>query len=59
MQRRDDVREATIFGEAIHALVDDAFGTEELRRRGVSVRTADASLEDVFVTLTRAQAAGA
>jgi ABC-2 type transport system ATP-binding protein len=53
------VREATIFGEAIHALVEDAFAIRELERQGATVRTADASLEDAFVTLCRAQAAGA
>jgi ABC-2 type transport system ATP-binding protein len=54
---RPGVREATIFGEAIHALVEDAFAAEELERQGARVQPADASLEDVFVTLSRAQAA--
>jgi ABC-2 type transport system ATP-binding protein len=54
LQDQPGVREATIFGEAIHALVEDAFDTGELERRGVSVRTAAAGLEDVFVTLSRA-----
>ena len=31
------VREATIFGDAIHTLVDDDFATDELRRRGATV----------------------
>jgi ABC-type multidrug transport system ATPase subunit len=59
LQNQPAVREATIFGEAIHALVEDAFATGELQRRGAAVRTANAGLEDVFVTLSRAQAAGA
>jgi ABC-2 type transport system ATP-binding protein len=59
LQDRPAVREATIFGEAIHALVEDAFDTGALERQGASVRTTDASLEDVFVTLSRAQATGA
>jgi len=59
LQNQPAVREATIFGEAIHALVEDAFVTQELERQGSIVRTANASLEDVFVTLSRAQAAGA
>jgi ABC-type multidrug transport system ATPase subunit len=59
LQDRPAVREATIFGEAIHALVEDAFDTGELERQGASVRTAGAALEDVFVTLSRAQVAGA
>jgi ABC-2 type transport system ATP-binding protein len=49
------VREATIFGAAIHALVDDDFSTDRLIRHGLSVRTTGANLEDVFVTLSRAQ----
>jgi ABC-2 type transport system ATP-binding protein len=57
LQNRPAVREATIFGESIHALVEDAFAIQDLERQGASVRTADASLEDVFVTLSRAQAA--
>jgi ABC-2 type transport system ATP-binding protein len=59
LENQPAVREATIFGEAIHALVEDGFATEKLERLGASVRTASASLEDVFVTLSRAQAAGA
>jgi hypothetical protein len=57
LQDRPGVREATIFGEAIHALVEDTFATSELERQGATVRPAGASLEDVFVTLSRAQAA--
>jgi ABC-2 type transport system ATP-binding protein len=59
LQNQPGVREATIFGETIHALVEDAFAIEELesRRPGTTARTAGASLEDVFVTLSRAQAA--
>jgi len=57
LQAQPGVREATIFGEAIHALVENAFDTEEVERHGAAVRTADANLEDVFVTLSRAQAA--
>lgn len=49
------VREATIFGEAVHALVDEDFSPDELTREGVAVRDTAASLEDVFVTLSRAQ----
>jgi hypothetical protein len=59
LQDQPAVREATIFGETIHALVEDAFTTGELERRGATVRTAGVSLEDVFVTLSRAQAAEA
>jgi ABC-2 type transport system ATP-binding protein len=59
LQDRPGVREATIFGEAIHALVEDGFAADELERQGAVVRPAGASLEDVFVTLSRAQAAAA
>jgi ABC-2 type transport system ATP-binding protein len=59
LQTQPAVREATIFGEAIHALVEDAFDIQELERRGITVRATGAGLEDVFVTLSRAQAAGA
>jgi ABC-2 type transport system ATP-binding protein len=59
LQHQPGVREATIFGESIHALVEDAFAAAELERLGASVRTAQAGLEDVFVTLSNAQAAAA
>ena len=59
LQDQPAVHEATIFGEAIHALVEDSFGLHELERRGATVRAANANLEDVFVTLSRAQTAGA
>jgi ABC-2 type transport system ATP-binding protein len=58
LQDQPGVCEATIFGEAIHALVDEAFAIRELERRGAAVRAASASLEDVFVTMAREQAAG-
>jgi ABC-type multidrug transport system ATPase subunit len=58
LQGQPGVREATIFGESIHALVDETFATTELERRGATVRATGANLEDVFVTLSRAQAAG-
>jgi ABC-2 type transport system ATP-binding protein len=57
LQDQPAVREATIFGEAIHALVEDAFATEPLERQGATVRATDACLEDVFVSLSRAQTA--
>ncbi len=52
------VRDATLFGQSIHALVDDSV-TPELLSRLVSpepamVREIEPTLEDVFVTLTRA-----
>jgi ABC-2 type transport system ATP-binding protein len=49
------VREATIFGQAIHALVDDRYSLAELGLADATVHPADANLEDVFVTLARAE----
>jgi ABC-type multidrug transport system ATPase subunit len=51
LQGSPGVREATIFGESVHALVDEAL---ELRLpEGAEARAVTPSLEDVFVTLTR------
>jgi ABC-2 type transport system ATP-binding protein len=56
LRRRPGVREATIFGQAIHALVDVPYSKEKL---GLTpqhqVHETEPSLEDVFVTLARAQ----
>jgi ABC-2 type transport system ATP-binding protein len=53
------IRSATIFGQSIHALIDDRFDLDELRqqllRNGIAVteiRPLAPSLEDVFVELT-------
>jgi len=53
------IRSATIFGESIHALVEEHFNLDDLRAQlqadGISVtdiRPLTASLEDVFVELT-------
>jgi ABC-2 type transport system ATP-binding protein len=53
------VHEATIFGQAIHALVDEACTPAALGLDDAAVRPAKANLEDVFVTLARAQTKGA
>jgi ABC-2 type transport system ATP-binding protein len=58
MRKQPGVREATIFGQAIHALVDADRTMTQLGLEGRSVRPAEANLEDVFVTLSRAQTAG-
>ena len=60
----DGVREATIFGRAIHALVDDTPGVldglasrvESAGFRPVHIQPIESSLEDVFVTLTQGAA---
>jgi ABC-2 type transport system ATP-binding protein len=53
LRKRPSVREATIFGEAIHALAssDDTF--DDLKAEGISLRETQPNLEDVFVTLSR------
>jgi ABC-2 type transport system ATP-binding protein len=48
------VREATIFGQSVHALVEDG-AERHLGLEGASVRVTEPSLEDVFVTLSRLQ----
>jgi ABC-2 type transport system ATP-binding protein len=47
------VKEATIFGQAIHALVDETRSPADLGLAGLNVRPTEPSLEDVFVTLSR------
>jgi ABC-2 type transport system ATP-binding protein len=49
-----EVREATIFAQAIHALVDAGFSINVPGLNDASVRSAEPNLEDVFVTLARA-----
>ena len=55
LRKQPGVREATIFGQAIHALVDADRSLPQLGLEGRTVRPAEPNLEDVFVTLTRAQ----
>ncbi len=57
LRGRPGVREATIFGQAVHALVDADRSAEDLGLADIAVRPADANLEDVFVTLSRAEMA--
>ena len=49
------VKQATIFGQAIRALVDEDVTAATLGLGSAEVRAADPSLEDVFVMLSRAQ----
>jgi hypothetical protein len=53
LRHRPGVREATIFGQAIHALVDQKLSPHDLGLEGLDVRPTEPSLEDVFVTLSR------
>ena len=59
LHARPTVREATIFGESIHALADASETFTDLTAQGVSVRETGANLEDVFVMLSKAAASGA
>lgn len=56
------VRSATIFGEAVHLLVDNSFDDESIRQyaagsgfTGIQIRDISPSLEDVFISLTLAE----
>jgi ABC-2 type transport system ATP-binding protein len=51
------VREATIFGQSIHALVGEGTTARDLGLAPGQVRETTPSLEDVFVTLAKAQKA--
>ena len=53
MRAHQGVRQATIFGQSIHALVDRHFDDAMLLREGAKVIDAEPSLEDVFVTLSK------
>ncbi len=60
LRRTEGVHDATLFGQAVHLLVDASLDEERLLsgidapRGQVRVREITPSLEDVFVTLTRA-----
>jgi ABC-type multidrug transport system ATPase subunit len=54
LRKRPGVREATIFGQAIHALIEDGTSLADLERQNALVRETPPNLEDVFVTLARA-----
>ena len=58
LKSRSTVSEATIFGQAIHALVDDGDSLNDISSSSVHIRPADPNLEDVFVTIARAQKNG-
>jgi ABC-2 type transport system ATP-binding protein len=57
LRHRAGIFEATIFGESVHALIDERMPLSELGLDRLDVHPASPNLEDVFVTLTRAQAA--
>ena len=53
LKNRPGIQEATIFGQAVHALIDDRVSLDDLQREGLVIQVTDANLEDVFVTLAR------
>ena len=55
LRQTPGVEQATIFGQSIHALVDADRSIAELGLTGARVIDAEPSLEDVFVTISRAQ----
>jgi hypothetical protein len=64
LKRAPYVRDATIFGQSIHLLLDADASDERVRETLAGVGVTDAlivparpSLEDVFVTLTKRHAA--
>jgi ABC-2 type transport system ATP-binding protein len=58
LRSRPGVREITIFGHTIHALVAEDSTPENLGLDADQVRPAEASLEDVFVSISREAAGG-
>jgi ABC-2 type transport system ATP-binding protein len=53
LKHRSGVREATIFGQAIHALVPDEDDLADIAAPDVVIHPTTANLEDVFVTIAR------
>jgi ABC-2 type transport system ATP-binding protein len=58
LRGRAGVRQATIFGTTIHALVDADHSAADLGLRDEQVVEAEPTLEDVFVALSRARGNG-
>jgi ABC-2 type transport system ATP-binding protein len=57
LRKRPGLREATLFGQVVHALVDDWATLDDLGLVGLDVHPTDPTLEDVFVTLARSRTA--
>ncbi len=55
LKGRPHVHEATIFGQAIRALVDDGDALSDIAGPGIIIRPAEPNLEDVFVTMAKSQ----
>jgi len=54
LRQQRGVCEATVFGQAVHALVHSDWSPADLGLPGTATRMAEPCLEDVFVSLTRA-----
>jgi ABC-type multidrug transport system ATPase subunit len=57
LRHKEGVRQATMFGQAVFALIDAGLSNADLGLEGNEVYPAEPNLEDVFVTLSRAQPA--
>jgi ABC-2 type transport system ATP-binding protein len=55
LRKQPGVQQASIFGQAINALVDDRLSLDDLGLSGMEVHPAEPTLEDVFVALSRQQ----
>ena len=53
LKQRPTVREATIFGQSIHALVEDGDPLADIAGPEITIHPTTANLEDVFVTIAR------
>jgi ABC-2 type transport system ATP-binding protein len=58
LRGRPGVRQATVFGQSVHALTDVDRSPEDLGLGEAQVHETEPSLEDVFVALSRAQSNG-
>lgn len=56
LRKHPGVKQSTIFGQAVFALVDDGVSNADLGLDGFEVRPASATLEDVFVMLAKTRA---
>ncbi len=53
LRKRPGVREATIFGQAVHVLLEEGTSLDDVLHEGMEMVPSPPNLEDVFVTLAR------
>src|SRR5437764_198323 len=58
LKHRPTVHETTMFGQSMHALVEDEDELDDIAGKGVSLRPAEANLGDVFATIARERQEG-